>query len=160
MSISILNNARIPCGMLINAAGHYQKTQLRAVAEAVINLTVSLLLVGKYGIYGVLIGTVISFLYRTMDIIIYGNYYILKQSPVKSLRRVFRMIIIIMIVWCAEQYFYNIEIVTWIEWVLYGIIIFLVTAVLAIVMWLVFDYKSFKGAIIFAKKYLILKQAV
>lgn len=151
MVIAVLNNARVPGGMLINAAGHYRKTQLRAVAEAIINLFVSLLLVGRYGIYGVLIGTVVSFLYRTTDIIIYTNHYILKQSPIKSLRRVFFMIISIIVMWGIMEKYINIEVLAWRCWILFGMSVFLGAVVLTTIIWLITDYKSLNEASSFVK---------
>ena len=43
MLIGFANNIRIPCLTMINAAGHFKETQWRAILEAVINITVSLL---------------------------------------------------------------------------------------------------------------------
>ena len=45
-----------------------------------------ILLVGRFGMYGVLTGTIVALLYRTNDIIIYANRRLLKRSPVKSYR--------------------------------------------------------------------------
>ncbi len=42
------------------ALGLFQRDRYKAVAESVINLVVSLLLVGRYGVEGVLLGTVVS----------------------------------------------------------------------------------------------------
>lgn len=56
MLIGFANNIRIPCLTMINAAGHFKETQWRAILEAVINITVSLLLIKPLGMYGLLIG--------------------------------------------------------------------------------------------------------
>lgn len=69
---------------LISLAFHATQTIPRAIAEAVINLSVSVLLVWKLGIYGCLLGTLAALLYRTNDIIIYGNKTILGRSPRRS----------------------------------------------------------------------------
>ena len=73
MLIGFANNIRIPWGTMINAAGHFKETQWRAILEAVINITVSLLLIKPLGMYGLLIGTICSFAYRTTDIIYYSH---------------------------------------------------------------------------------------
>lgn len=83
----ILNNARIVAGHTIGFAGHFKQTQWRSVLESAINLSTSLLLVGKLGIYGVLLGTFIALLYRTNDILIYTNRHILNRSAWKTYRR-------------------------------------------------------------------------
>lgn len=80
MLIGFANNIRIPCLTMINAAGHFKETQWRAILEAVINITVSLLLIKPLGMYGLLIGTICSFAYRTTDIIYYSHKHILNIS--------------------------------------------------------------------------------
>ena len=88
MLIGFANNIRIPCLTMINAAGHFKETQWRAILEAVINITVSLLLIKPLGMYGLLIGTICSFAYRTTDIIYYSHKHILNISCKKSVLRV------------------------------------------------------------------------
>lgn len=47
---------------------------------------VSLISVSHFGIYGVLIGTIVALLYRTNDMILYSNHKILNRSAKKSYR--------------------------------------------------------------------------
>lgn len=75
---------RVASQNAINVAGHFQKTMYRALAETVINLVVSVVCVIKFGIYGVLFGTIVALLYRTNDMILYAHKHILKESPKKS----------------------------------------------------------------------------
>lgn len=72
---------------VINYAQHFRQTKWRAVAEAIINLSVSILCVFRFGIYGVLFGTIAALLYRTNDIILYANRKILHRSPWITYRR-------------------------------------------------------------------------
>lgn len=53
------------------AAGHIKKTEWIAVAEAVINLGISVIFVWKLGIVGVALGTVIAMTFKTIANIIY-----------------------------------------------------------------------------------------
>lgn len=88
--IQLLSIARFASNNLINIAGHFKKTQSRSIAESAINLIVSFLAVYKFGIYGVLIGTIVAMLYRTNDMIIYANHRILQISALSS----YKMIIV------------------------------------------------------------------
>ncbi len=63
---------RFPGLTLILAAGHYKETRWRAIAEAVINLAVSIALIFPFGITGVIFGTFVSYFYRTADVIFYS----------------------------------------------------------------------------------------
>ena len=87
VAINVLTYARRTSSQIINFAGHFKETQGRSIFESAINLTVSLIMVQKIGIYGVLLGTVAALLYRTNDIIIYANTRILNRKPWKTYRR-------------------------------------------------------------------------
>lgn len=75
----LIVNLRIPAIVAINAAGHFAQVKYYALIEAVINLVLSLTLVGKYGIYGVLVGTIIAALFRTPVLIWYSSKNICKH---------------------------------------------------------------------------------
>lgn len=88
ISIELLTVGREAMMRTITVAGHFKQTQWRAIAEAIINLFVSIaaILICKYfwgnigGLYGALIGTIVSMLYRTIDINVYANKKILKRG--------------------------------------------------------------------------------
>ncbi len=86
--IQILSSTRMVANNLISIAGHMPQTMGRSAIQAGINLTVSLILIYPLGIHGVLIGTVVSLLYRTNDIILYTDLKILKRNPMKSYKPV------------------------------------------------------------------------
>lgn len=71
---------RIPYAASITSAGHYKQTKPGAIAEAAINICVSLVLVYKIGIIGVVLGTLIAVLVRTIYFIWYLSRNILKRS--------------------------------------------------------------------------------
>ncbi len=79
--MEILANIRTPALNAITFAGHFKQTQWRSVLETVINLISSLILVYFLGINGVVVGTILALLYRTVDMIIYSNRSILNRSP-------------------------------------------------------------------------------
>lgn len=83
-SIKLMVSGRAPSGFVASYAGHFKKTQNRAILEMIINLVVSIICVNIWGIYGVLFGTIVALLYRANDMIIYANRIILKRSPWKT----------------------------------------------------------------------------
>ena len=76
----LLSTGREASSRVINFAGHFKQMQWRAILESVINIVASVVLVLKLGIYGVLLGTIIAYLYRSNDIILYANKYLLNRS--------------------------------------------------------------------------------
>jgi len=79
--INLLSAGRYPSDAMIHISGHFEQTKKSAIAETLINVVVSIALVRSYGIIGVLIGTVISSLYRTNYLICYVNRTIINRSP-------------------------------------------------------------------------------
>lgn len=82
--VEILSYARLPMLNVISYAGHFKQTQWRSLVESIINLGSSLILVSIFGIYGVLMGTVLALLYRDNDIIFYTSHKLLQRSVWKS----------------------------------------------------------------------------
>ena len=68
----LLHNGRISSSTVIDVSQHFEDTKWRSVLESIINVTVSLICVNCFGIYGVLMGTIAALLYRTNDMIIYS----------------------------------------------------------------------------------------
>lgn len=79
--VSLLDRSRTPMFATITYAGHFRQTLFQTFLEAAINLSVSLIGVYFWGIYGVLIGTIVALAYRTNDIIIYANKKLLNRMP-------------------------------------------------------------------------------
>ncbi len=57
---------RLPYNIMVLAAGHYKQTQWSAIIEASINIIFSIVLVFKFGLIGVAIGTFAAMTYRTV----------------------------------------------------------------------------------------------
>lgn len=71
---------RIPYSYMILAAGHYKQTQTSALIEAGINIIVSVILVYKFGLIGVAVGTFVAMLYRTIYFVKYLTSNILYRK--------------------------------------------------------------------------------
>lgn len=95
--VHILIESRGPSWETISVAGYFSATQNQSVIEAIINLTISLLLVFKFGMYGVLVGTIIASTYRLIIMVEYSNRQILNRNPWPSYRRYFIGIIMFVI---------------------------------------------------------------
>lgn len=62
---------RIPYQAVITAAGHFKQTKWGAYGEASLNILVSIILVWKYGLVGVAIGTIVAIGFRLIYSVIY-----------------------------------------------------------------------------------------
>lgn len=117
-AVGIATNLRIPCNTLITAAGHFGETAWRAILEAAINLTVSLALYPRLGVYGLLLGTLASFLYRTTDTIRYSHKYILRAPCGASLFRLIRVLALLALHLWLFQAVLPLQIETWHGWLI------------------------------------------
>lgn len=150
----LLSCGRANSASLINYAQHFKLTQSRCIAEAVINVVVSVVCVIKFGIYGVLFGTIVSLLYRANDMIIYANKKILHRSPLITYKRwlILFSVYVAVILFCNK--FVNIETNSYITLFLYGVICLTVISIIFFAIISAFEPKQAKEAFKIAKIYL------
>lgn len=86
----MLVNFRIPSIIAINTAGHFRQVKNYAVIEALINIFVSLILVNRYGIYGVIGGTIAGAAYRTPILIYYASINIIKRNSFIYVKKILK----------------------------------------------------------------------
>lgn len=130
--VQLLSAGRTASANVINYAGHFQKTQWRAILESIINLTVSIVGIYYLGIYGALLGTITALLYRSNDTTWYAARKLLCIKPWYTYRRwlscgiIFLGIIIISknVNFMSENYLQLLE-----KAVVTGVILFLVYSV-------------------------------
>lgn len=79
---------RLPYSSITLAAGHFKETKVGAWIEALTNLILSIILVFKFGIIGVTIGTLVAMIIRTIEFIYHTSKYILKRPKKQNIIRV------------------------------------------------------------------------
>jgi O-antigen/teichoic acid export membrane protein len=151
VTIAVANNLRVPGLMLINAGGFYKETLWRALIESALKLISSIILMNYWGIYGILFGSVVSFAYRTVDIIFFSNKYILNQSSARTFYRSLRVIIVILI----NVFVFNIispyNISSWPKWIIITTIVGIYSSITTLIVNIVFDFKTLKDIFSFLK---------
>lgn len=71
---------RLPYQSAVYAAGHFKQTRNGAILEAVLNIVLSVILVFRYGLIGVALGTLVSMLFRTVQYIWYYQVKLLQDK--------------------------------------------------------------------------------
>lgn len=140
----LVQSVRIPGLTMIVAAGHFKQTQGRAIAEAVINIGVSLALIFRLGIYGVLIGTCASYLYRSMDVILYNASRFLKGTLKRTFFRLIRNAAV-----SAALVFLGIRFIPpdmsgWFAWVIWALVSAAVSIAAITLVNIVFEKEEFR----------------
>lgn len=147
LAIGIANNIRIPANVIVAAAGHFRETRNRAILEAAINGLASLALVQRFGITGVLLGSLASYSYRTFDFLIYSSHRVLGRPIRMTIEVVVRNLALA--VFSVLPFFGGIRVVAtsyahWLAWaagVSFWVFVVLATGNFAA------DRKMFKGTI-------------
>lgn len=119
--IVLARSIRTPALTMIMAVGHYKETKRAAIIEALINISVSLLLVRSIGINGVLIGTVCSYLYRTADIIVYVGRHVVPGTIRTTISRTLRNSSVMLIL-CGISRCFPVNVGSWMGWFLYAVV--------------------------------------
>ena len=119
--MGIISSIRTPGVTLITAIGHYDETKNRAIIEMLICFFGECILVNFWGMNGVIIGTLLAFTYRTVDIIIYSNKYILERPCIFTIKRIFINLCGGLIMICISQ-FIPLNIHNYFSWAGYGLL--------------------------------------
>lgn len=134
---------RVPYNTLIMAAGHYKQTQISAWIEVILNLTISIVAVIKYGVVGVTVGTLIAMLYRTIYFAWYTSCKILKRSFWFFLKHIFvNGIVIVLSVISTDRL--SLENITYVAWFFMALKIAIIVGVISCVV----NFFSYRNEVI------------
>ena len=128
--VGIIENSRIPSMTMIMAAGRYKDTKPQALIEAALNITCSVCFIQIWGSAGILLAALISFLYRSSEMVHYTSKHILSLPCTRAYLlwlTVFATIAIIHTIgWHPVN---SISVHTFIDWIKLGFITGLSTAI-------------------------------
>ena len=78
--MNLLSNGKLPSNHVLEYSGKFEETRSHAITEMVINITVSVVAILKFGICGAIVGTISALLYRGAMMIYYSNKKVLQRS--------------------------------------------------------------------------------
>ena len=141
---SVFDCIRMPYKTVVTSIGHFRQTRNGAIFEAVLNITISVVMVIKFGIIGVSIGTLCAMTFRTLQYSIYLSRKVLSRS-LKPF--VGHTVLTLSIIFVVNFLVYNFmpEITSWLMWFVWAVIVGLSASLIT----LATDY-------IFYRKYLIM----
>ena len=129
---------REPYRLLILAVGKFRETNFGSVAEAIINISISIALVSKLGLVGVAIGTLIAITYR----LIYFIWFLKKDILFIPYKRYTKLIITFAVVLSFNVWFYishPVVIYSFVIFLIYGCIVLIIEAAVTVVIFKVMD---------------------
>lgn len=116
----LLYNIKTPQSMLIISAGMYQETRWRVTIQGSLILVCGVLLGMPFGLEGIVIGSCISNLYRTVDLIYFVPKYITHTDPWKSVKRMLRVVFNVSLI-LLPAFISPIRVAGYISWLLYAV---------------------------------------
>ena len=118
---------------VIKAAGHFKQTQLSAIIQVVLNLSISLALIKPYGLIGVAIGTLVAMIYQEL----YFSFYLTKKILFRKKSIAFRHLIIdgihVVLTFCLLNAI-PVEIDSVSTWILIALIVLCTTFILRVIL--------------------------
>ena len=138
---------RYPYSTIVYAKGHFKETRNFSIAEPIINIVLSVLLVQKYGLIGVAIGTLISMSVRSFGFIIYASKKILKINIKESLKLIFLSLFEMLIYFFVHLYIGNIIVNSYFKWFLLSLLVFVIISIITIIINCLLYRKIFKRII-------------
>ena len=152
----LLYNIKTPQSMLIISAGMYKETRWRVTAQGIIIIVMGVLLGIPYGLPGIVVGSCLSNLYRTIDLIFFVPRRITHNKAFTSVFRMLRVLVNVAII-CIPSFFMPIQVEDFLAWGCYALAyvvyaVFIVTATTVL-----FDKKEFLSIVQRCKKMLLKK---
>ena len=136
---SLIYCLRAPYHNMIIAAGQFKETKAAAYGESIINILSSIILVIRFGIVGVAIGTVAATLYRFVYYAVFLSLHIIQRKIEFFLKRLGVNAVNIVLVYVTGRLllvFFNIS--SYLQWSLVGALIAVVTGLITLIINILF----------------------
>lgn len=122
---------RLPYSSLVLAVGHFKETKKGAWFEAISNILISILLVNRFGIIGVTIGTLFAMSVRTIEFMYHTAKYILYRDMKYAFIHLLITIIETAIIFIISKLIIRGVIFTsYIVWIKYAVIVFIIASII------------------------------
>ncbi len=124
---------REPYRLLILAAGRFRQTNFGAIMEAVLNLVISIVLIFKFELFGVAVGTLVAVSFR----MIYFIYYLKKENFRIGKNYSLRLLISVVLVFLINTTFYfcfPIKVESISLFIIYGFILIIIESTITYLM--------------------------
>lgn len=122
---------RSPCNSIIYAAGKFKETKTSAAIEAGLNIFISVLLVEKFGLLGVGIGTFAAMAYRTVSFMFFLSKEVICVSVLKQMKR-YAVSVLIYVSLILGVSSVQIEVSNYIQWIIYTAVVFVVCGIVTL----------------------------
>lgn len=139
---------RDPYVQSTSAAGMFKEVAPHAYIESGINILISVILVNKYGLIGVAIGTIAAMIYRLGAQVIILNNRILKKRTIAYFGKIVLLVVISLTIYYLHAIFGYHHIDSYLKWLLYALLVFSINVIVAVLICELAYRKQFRSTII------------
>ena len=132
---------RSPYEALINAAGHYKQTKKYAFAEAAINLVLSILMIHRFGMMGVVVGTIAAIIFRNLAFGSYASKVIIHRNSFVFIKRFLITGLTVLSIALGSMILPKPEITSYLNWIVYAVMV----TVISIALTMGYNYVFYKN---------------
>lgn len=146
---------KTPYGMLTIAAGKYRESRWQITAQAAIQIAASIVFGLIWGLNGIIIGTVLSNIYRDVDFIFFAPKHLITYKFTDSLKMWFRNGALFAILSFVLTLIPTNKVTGYLSWFAYAIILAVISTTGVILVNIIFDRTKMKECILRIKNMLI-----
>jgi len=136
---------RLPYSTITLAAGHFKETRVGAWVETLLNIIVSLLLVIRFGLEGVAVGTIVAMLVRTIEFVIHANKHILHRDVWHTTRKIILVMVQTMLIILLTRFLPYVNNSSFMKWIINAIMVTVISIVVVVVTNLMFNKDELNG---------------
>lgn len=141
-----LYNLKTPQGMLVISAGLYRETRWQTTIQGAIAVMFGVALAPKFGLPGILISSILSNLYRDIDLLFYIPKYVTNLPSKLTLKRWLNSVIEFILI-IIPFLFITIKAYNFVQWAEWGVLISCYAAIVVLFLGLCFDRIALKNSI-------------
>lgn len=152
----LLFNIKTPQGMLVISAGMYKETKIQTTTQGLLVVVIGAILAPILGIAGVLIGSIISNLYRDIDLLFFIPKNVTQTKVSSTFFRIIRIFLCMGIVF-IPFYFLSYVPITFISWIVYATCVGIYVLVVVVSINYIFDRAEMRNVLNRMKNMLVKK---
>lgn len=141
---ALLYNLKTPQGMLIISAGHYRETRLQTTIQGLIMVIGGIILAYGWGLYGIMIASILSNIYRDIDLLLYVPNKI-TGLPIKTTLKKWCMIAIELCFIMMISKVIHFSITNIVDWIVMAVCYSIISGVIIFLISFIFDRDQIKS---------------
>lgn len=138
----LLYNIKTPQSMLIISAGMYKETRWRVTIQGIIIIVMGVVLGIPFGLSGIVVGSCLSNLYRTIDLLFFVPKNITHNKGYISAMRMIRVFLNVAII-CVPGLLIDMNVNGYVDWCVYAVLYTVFAFLVVTATTVLFDRKEF-----------------